>query len=88
MNIRSTLGGGILLYVTETFQANKLKSFSEVYEYLKTTLVSFSVGEVHLVIVNVSCPPNSHNDEFICDTSNIMNTALTKFSKFYFLYIW
>ena len=40
-NNRSTLGGGVLLYVRDTLNANKLVIFSVNLEHLETIFVSF-----------------------------------------------
>ena len=84
---RNTLGGGVLLYVRDTFNANKLVNFSVMLEHLETIFVSFSVGEINYVIGNVYRPPNTNNDEFMSELSNILNNALTDFpnSIFYIM---
>ena len=55
----------VLLYVRESFNANKSGNFSAMYEYVKTWILSFSVGEVYYVIGKVYRPPNSNNDDFM-----------------------
>ena len=56
-------------------------------EHLETIFVSFSVGEINYVIGNVYRPPNTNNDEFMSELSNILNNALTDFpnSIFYIM---
>ena len=81
---RDTLGGGVLLYVRDTFNANKLVNFSVMLEHLETIFVSFSVGEINFVIGNVIRPPNTNNDEFMSELSNILYNALTDFPNYIF----
>ena len=49
----NTLGGGVLFYVRDTFNANKLVDFSVMLEHLETIFVYFSVGKINYVIGNV-----------------------------------
>ena len=74
---RSTQCGGVLLYVRDTFNANKLVNFSVILEHQETIFVSFSVGEINYVIVNVYRPLDSNNDEFMSELSDNLNNALT-----------
>ena len=63
----------------DTFNANKLVSFFVRLEHLETIFVSFPAGETHYVIGNVYRLPNTNNNEFMSEISNILNNALTDF---------
>ena len=83
---RNTRGDGVLLYVRDTINANKLVNFSVMFEHLETIFVSFSVGEINYVIGNVYRPPNPNSDDFMSELSNILTNAVTEFLNSIFLY--
>ena len=80
-NNRSTLGDGVLLYMSDTFNANKVVNISVRLQQLEIIFLSFSVGKINYAIGNIYRPPNSINDNFLSDLSNILNNALTVFPK-------
>ena len=45
-NNHSAVGGGVLLYVRETFNPNKLVNLSIMYEQSETFFAQFSAGDV------------------------------------------
>ena len=63
-NNLSSLGGGVILYMRDTFNASKRVNFSVMFEYLETIFVSFSVDEIYYVIGNVYRPPNTNNASY------------------------
>ena len=83
-NNRSILGEGVLLYVRDAFNVNKMVNFSVKLEHLETIFVLFW-AEINYFIGNVYRPLNSNNDDFMSEHSNILNNALTYFrsSTFY-----
>ena len=48
-NNRNTTGGGVLLYVKNKINANKLVNLSIMTQHLETMSVSFAVGEMIFV---------------------------------------
>ena len=54
-------------------------------EHLGTKFVPFSVGEINYVTDNVYRPPNTNNDEYMSELSNILNNALTDFPNSIFI---
>ena len=64
---RNTLGGGVLLYVRDMFNANELVNFSVVFGHLEFLFVSLSFGEINSALGHVHRPLNSNNDDFMSE---------------------
>ena len=56
INNRNTQGGGVLLYMRDSFNTNKLVNFSVKLEHLESIFVPFSVGEINYAIGNIYRP--------------------------------